>query len=196
MKHLAAPAPSDVPGQGPVHAYAIFERTKKKFTDFAEVRKEIERETDLVAGTNKNIVDDPIKLEIHATNAPDLTLIDLPGITRIPVKGSDQSMDIEKVTVDMVNELRKLPEHIRAPSSATDPLGTPWKNIGPLSMKEWREKNHITFATCPTGYNMGPMDGAPETAERTKQRENELYRGTTRSTSTHCLILSCATATA
>ena len=104
MKHLAAPAPSDIPGQGPVHAYAIFERTKKKFTDFADVRKEIERETDLVAGTNKNIVDDPIKLEIHATNAPDLTLIDLPGITRIPIKGSGQGDDIEKVTVDMTKK--------------------------------------------------------------------------------------------
>ncbi len=46
-------------------------------------------------------MDDPIKLEIHATNAPDLTLIDLPGITLVPMKGSDQNEDIEKITKDM-----------------------------------------------------------------------------------------------
>ena len=46
-------------------AYAIFERTKKKFTDFDKVRDEIEAETALVAGSNKNIVDDPIKLEVR-----------------------------------------------------------------------------------------------------------------------------------
>ncbi|CAD7959888.1 unnamed protein product [Amoebophrya sp. A25] len=97
MKHLN---PADYPGEV---AYAIFERTKKKFTNFDQVREEIERETDMIAGKNKAIVDDPIKLEIHATNAPDLTLIDLPGITLVPMKGSDQNEDIEKITKDMTN---------------------------------------------------------------------------------------------
>lgn len=84
------------------HAWAVFEKVgDKKFTNFDEVRAEIERQTDLVAGTNKGIVDDPIVLTIHATGAPDLTLIDLPGITRVPVKGSDQIEDIEKLTRDM-----------------------------------------------------------------------------------------------
>ena len=49
-------------------------------------------------GSNKGIVNDPIILTIYATGAPDLTLIDLPGITRVPVKGSDQKDDVEKVT--------------------------------------------------------------------------------------------------
>ena len=43
-------------------------------------------------------MNDPIILTIYATGAPDLTLIDLPGITRVPVKGSDQKDDVEKVT--------------------------------------------------------------------------------------------------
>ena len=73
----------------------------KKFTNFDEVRQEIERQTDQVAGSNKGIVNDPIILTIYATGAPDLTLIDLPGITRVPVKGSDQREDIEKLTRDM-----------------------------------------------------------------------------------------------
>ncbi len=45
MKHLN---PQDYPGET---AYAIFERTKKKFTNFDQVREEIEKETDLIAGT-------------------------------------------------------------------------------------------------------------------------------------------------
>eukprot|EP00927_Polykrikos_kofoidii_P065991 TRINITY_DN61674_c0_g1_i1.p1 TRINITY_DN61674_c0_g1~~TRINITY_DN61674_c0_g1_i1.p1 ORF type:complete len:803 (+),score=155.41 TRINITY_DN61674_c0_g1_i1:85-2493(+) len=83
-------------------AWAVFDALgDKKITDFQEVRKEIDRQTDMVAGQNKGIVNDPIVLTIYATGAPDLTLIDLPGITRVPVKGSDQVEDIEKVTRDM-----------------------------------------------------------------------------------------------
>lgn len=83
-------------------AWAVFENNKdKKINSFDEVRKEVERLTDQVAGTNKGIVDDPIVLTVYATDAPDLTLIDLPGVTRVPVKGSDQHEDIEKVTRDM-----------------------------------------------------------------------------------------------
>ena len=49
-------------------------------TDFEEVRAEINRQTDEVAGENKGIVNDPIILTIYATDAPDLSLVDLPGI--------------------------------------------------------------------------------------------------------------------
>jgi dynamin 1-like protein len=45
--------------------------------------------TDKVAGGKKNIVDKPIVLNIYSPTCPDLTLIDLPGITRIPLAGSD-----------------------------------------------------------------------------------------------------------
>ena len=54
-----------------------------------------------MAGANKGIVNDPIILTIYATGAPDLTLIDLPGITRVPVTGSDQREDIETLTKNM-----------------------------------------------------------------------------------------------
>ena len=70
----------------------------------------IEELTDLVAGKKKGIVDDPIKLvSIFSDNAvfsnecPDLTLIDLPGITRVALHNSDQqSVDIEAVTTALV----------------------------------------------------------------------------------------------
>merc|ERR1719335_1384773 len=57
--------------------------------------------TDEVAGANKGIVNDPIVMTIFSTSCPDLTVIDLPGITRVPIKGSDQDDTIEKVTRDM-----------------------------------------------------------------------------------------------
>ena len=80
----------------------MFEEIKgKKFTDFKVVRQEIVNLTDRVAGTNQGIVDKPIVLHIYSHTCPDLTLIDLPGITRIPIKGSDQKVDIEKVTKEM-----------------------------------------------------------------------------------------------
>ena len=43
--------------------------------------------TDKVAGDKKNIVDKPIVLNVYSHTCPDLTLIDLPGITRIPIAG-------------------------------------------------------------------------------------------------------------
>ncbi|KAL8450242.1 hypothetical protein Emed_002599 [Eimeria media] len=87
---------------GPEEAYAVFDQCKdKKYTNFEEVRKEIERLTDEVAGKNKGIVDSPIVLTVYATRCPDLSLIDLPGITRVPLKGSDQSDDIEALTRQM-----------------------------------------------------------------------------------------------
>ena len=72
--------------------------TGKKYTNFIEVRSNIEKLTDEVAGTRCQIVDDPIKLRIYSNDCPDLTIIDLPGITRIDVKGQK---DVEKVTTEM-----------------------------------------------------------------------------------------------
>ncbi len=82
--------------------WAVFEEVKgKKFTNFTEVRKTIEELTDKTAGQKKNIVDEPIVLTIYSYTCPDLTLIDLPGITRIPLKDSDQPKDIERITTEM-----------------------------------------------------------------------------------------------
>lgn len=48
-------------------------------------------------------MDKPIVLTIYSPTCPDLTLIDLPGITRIPLSGSDQPLDIEKITRAMAH---------------------------------------------------------------------------------------------
>jgi vacuolar protein sorting-associated protein 1 len=43
--------------------------------------------TDEVAGKTANIVDKPIVVTIYSNSAPDLTLVDLPGITKIAIPG-------------------------------------------------------------------------------------------------------------
>ncbi|XP_077118113.1 dynamin-2 isoform X4 [Ranitomeya variabilis] len=81
--------------------YAEFLHCKsKKFTDFDEVRQEIEAETDRVTGTNKGISPVPINLRVYSPNVLNLTLIDLPGITKVPV--GDQPQDIEYQIKDMI----------------------------------------------------------------------------------------------
>ncbi|CAD8078311.1 unnamed protein product [Paramecium sonneborni] len=82
--------------------WAIFKEVpEKKFTDFTKVREEIDRLTDSKAGQKKNILPDPIELTIWSPDCPDLTIIDLPGITLIPLKDSDQPDNIEEITLNM-----------------------------------------------------------------------------------------------
>jgi dynamin 1-like protein len=66
----------------------------ERFYDFSKIRQEIEDQTVRIAGIDKNISDEPISLTIYSPYVVDLTLVDLPGITKVPIKG--QPMDIEE----------------------------------------------------------------------------------------------------
>ncbi|XP_074586843.1 dynamin-related protein 5A [Curcuma longa] len=72
---------------------------RKRFTDFALVRKEIQDETDRETGRNKQISPVPIHLSIYSPNVVNLTLIDLPGLTKVAVEGQPDSIvaDIENM---------------------------------------------------------------------------------------------------
>ncbi|GJQ67206.1 Drp1 [Trypoxylus dichotomus] len=81
--------------------WGVFLHTKNKiYKDFEEVRKEIEDETDKKAGANKGVCPEPINLKIYSTKVVNLTLVDLPGITKVPV--GDQPEDIEQQIKDLV----------------------------------------------------------------------------------------------
>lgn len=83
-------------------AWAEFDEIPNtKFSDFLVVRSKIDELTDKIAGKEKNIVDNPIVLHVHSPTCPDMTLIDLPGITRIPLKDSGQPSNIEEITKRM-----------------------------------------------------------------------------------------------
>ncbi|KAI8927666.1 Dynamin central region-domain-containing protein [Entophlyctis helioformis] len=72
----------------------------KRFTDFDEIRAEIERETERSVGKNAGVSPAPINLRIYSPNVLTLTLVDLPGLTKVPV--GDQPKDIEKLIKDMI----------------------------------------------------------------------------------------------
>ncbi|XP_012685893.2 dynamin-1-like protein isoform X2 [Clupea harengus] len=70
------------------------------FDDFSEIRKEIELETDRGSGDDKGISPEAIYLKIYSPNVLNLTLVDLPGITKVPV--GDQPEDIEAQVQEMI----------------------------------------------------------------------------------------------
>ncbi|XP_034459179.1 dynamin-1a isoform X11 [Hippoglossus hippoglossus] len=81
--------------------YAEFLHCKgKKFVDFDEVRQEIEAETDRITGANKGISSVPINLRVYSPHVLNLTLVDLPGMTKVPV--GDQPADIEAQIREML----------------------------------------------------------------------------------------------
>jgi len=72
----------------------------QKFYDFNKIRDEISRETEAKVGRNAGISPAPINLRIYSPNVLNLTLVDLPGLTRVPV--GDQPRDIERQIRDMI----------------------------------------------------------------------------------------------
>ncbi|GAB2232360.1 hypothetical protein Droror1_Dr00011392 [Drosera rotundifolia] len=86
--------------EGGAQEYAEFlHLPKRRFTDFAAVRKEIQDETDRVTGKTKMISPVPIHLSIYSPNVVNLTLVDLPGLTKVAVDGQPDSIveDIENM---------------------------------------------------------------------------------------------------
>ena len=84
--------------------YFVFPKDfdNKQFNNQEEVRKIIEDLTNKVAGTDKFISEEPIICSVFSQNVPDLTLIDLPGVTRNPV--GNQPKNIEEITKGLVRK--------------------------------------------------------------------------------------------
>lgn len=97
-------------GHDHVGDYVKFKHTEKMFTNFDEVREEIERETERVCGTNKGICPEPITLGVYSKNVVNLTLVDLPGLTKNPV--GDQPEDIEIQIRELVIKYIRNPNSI------------------------------------------------------------------------------------
>ncbi|KAL4426305.1 hypothetical protein ABPG74_006562 [Tetrahymena malaccensis] len=82
------------------YAY-FFEEKQKIYHDFEQVKQQIQKITNEIAGPGKKIVDKVITLTIYQSQCPTLTLIDLPGMTLNSV--GDQK-DVERVTQDMTKK--------------------------------------------------------------------------------------------
>ncbi|KAK2073702.1 hypothetical protein P8C59_007960 [Phyllachora maydis] len=82
----------------------------QKFFDFNKIRDEIDRETAAKVGRNAGISPAPINLRVYSPNVLNLTLVDLPGLTKVPV--GDQPRDIERQIRDMVLKYIQKPNAI------------------------------------------------------------------------------------
>lgn len=82
----------------------------RKFENFEHVKQEIENETARIAGNNKGINRQPINLKIYSPHVLNLTLVDLPGLTKVPI--GDQPSDIEKQTRTLISEYIAKPNSI------------------------------------------------------------------------------------
>ncbi|KNA26001.1 hypothetical protein SOVF_001460 [Spinacia oleracea] len=61
-------------------------------TDEVNVSEAINSATQEIAGTAKGIKNTPITLVVKKKGVPDLTMVDLPGITRVPVHGQPENI--------------------------------------------------------------------------------------------------------
>uniref|UniRef100_A0A0B6ZVX5 dynamin GTPase n=1 Tax=Arion vulgaris TaxID=1028688 RepID=A0A0B6ZVX5_9EUPU len=99
--------------------WAKFLHTKNKiYTDFKEVCREIENETDRMSGSNKCICPEPIVLKIYSNKVVNVTLVDLPGLTKVPV--GDQPIDIENQIRDLCIHYISNPNSVILPVSAAN----------------------------------------------------------------------------
>uniref|UniRef100_A0A4W4GPL5 Interferon-induced GTP-binding protein Mx n=1 Tax=Electrophorus electricus TaxID=8005 RepID=A0A4W4GPL5_ELEEL len=74
------------------HGRLSFGDHEEDLDDPADVEKKIREAQDKIAGVGVGISDDLISLEVASANVPDLTLIDLPGIARVAVRGQPENI--------------------------------------------------------------------------------------------------------
>ncbi|KAH6845178.1 Dynamin central region-domain-containing protein [Chaetomium sp. MPI-CAGE-AT-0009] len=99
------------PTQAAPNEWAEFHHIpNRRFNDFGDVKREIENETSRVAGNNKGINRQAINLKIYSPHVLNLTLVDLPGLTKVPI--GDQPTDIEKQTRNLISEYIAKPNSI------------------------------------------------------------------------------------
>lgn len=83
---------------------------KVERTDEAKVSQDIVKATNEIAGGGKGISNTPLTLLVKKKGVPDLTMVDLPGITRVPVYG--QLENIYDQIKDMIMHYIKPEESI------------------------------------------------------------------------------------
>ena len=76
------------------------------------VQEEIFRLTELYAGKTKNVVDIPIDIKIKSPNVPNLSIIDLPGLTNIALTDQGQPENIKLNIENMLIKYIKNPRTI------------------------------------------------------------------------------------
>lgn len=109
------------------------------------------RETDAKTGKNAGISPVPINLRIFSPNVLTLTLVDLPGLTKVPV--GDQPKDIEKQIRDMILKYITKPNAIILAVTAAN---TDLANSDGLKLaREVDPEGIFNFNSCSLADNSG-----------------------------------------
>ncbi|BDA43615.1 Dynamin-related protein 1E [Coccomyxa sp. Obi] len=66
---------------------------REKMYNFEAIRDEIENETNrYLKGKGRAVAPEPIQLTVYSPNVPNLTLVDMPGLTKVPIDGQPKSI--------------------------------------------------------------------------------------------------------
>ncbi|KAJ9467322.1 hypothetical protein DIPPA_70197 [Diplonema papillatum] len=86
----------------PTETASFAHQPGKIYTDFDAVKAEIEAETARKCGDSKGVDSEPIRLSVTSNYVVDLTLIDLPGLTKVAVEGQKETVaaDIESMVIE------------------------------------------------------------------------------------------------
>jgi Dynamin family/Dynamin central region/Dynamin GTPase effector domain len=76
------------------------------------IREEIEKITERYAGKSKNVVDRPINIRITSPKVPNLSIIDLPGLTHIALRDKGQPANIKENIEQMLTRYISSPRTI------------------------------------------------------------------------------------
>ncbi|KAI7727201.1 hypothetical protein M8C21_033500 [Ambrosia artemisiifolia] len=93
-----------------LESLAEYQKKSVKIVEESKICEEISRATVEIAGNSKGISNVPLTLVVKKKGVPDLTMVDLPGITRVPV--GDQPKDIHEQISGMIMEYIKPEESI------------------------------------------------------------------------------------
>lgn len=97
-------------GESPDEWGEFLHKPGVKYYNFNKIRDEIVADTERVTGKNVGISNAPINLRIFSPKVLTLTLVDLPGLTKVPV--GDQPPDIEKQIREMILQYISKPNSI------------------------------------------------------------------------------------
>lgn len=103
-----------------------------------------------MVGENKGVADKQIRLKIYSPNVLDITLVDLPGITKVPV--GDQPTDIEARIRTMILS------YIKAPTClilAVTPANSDLANSDALQIAANADPDGKFLLTSPMTINNG-----------------------------------------
>ncbi|KAI5316823.1 hypothetical protein L3X38_036530 [Prunus dulcis] len=125
---------------------------REDHTDEEHISEDIIKATNSIAGSGKGISNTPLTLTLKNNGVPDLTMVYLPGITRVPVHG--QPENIYDQIKDVIMEYIKPEESIILNMLSTS---VPFTTFESIRMSQSVDKNgEGTFAV------ITKMDKLPE----------------------------------